>query len=317
MWPFPSNGICVLDWSKWKPMLIMSVAPDARRIRARFGEHPERLLLRLPRRTDRLLVHLDISQNSPFIPEPTALEEICELWGIQLLNCGLRDIRKRTVQAACITHRLPSLAAPPDGPADELLIVKSNLNAGGVPELMLPAAQKARFNLGTQPRRMKSPKDYFIAPRASLAPEIWNDPELVIERFVTNPEGRFFRAYILKSSVVVSEGYSPEPIKRMRPDVQRRNHWLWRYGTSIVPYHGSNTTLPRALLRTLGVFVPGFRVDYGAIDIIESEAHEFHIIDVNKTPYWGSASQPGLLEHLRLGLIGATPPKEAGGTQAA
>jgi hypothetical protein len=56
------------------------------------------------------------------------------------------------------------------------------------------------------------------------------------------------------------------------------------------------------LLSTAGIFMHRFKLDYGALDIVESEAAEFHVVDVNKTPYWGSERQPGLIEHLRLGL---------------
>jgi hypothetical protein len=66
MWNFFSSGMCVYDWSAWKGMLITNICADTRRIRARFDERPESLLRRLPKRADRLLIHLDISEDSPF-----------------------------------------------------------------------------------------------------------------------------------------------------------------------------------------------------------------------------------------------------------
>jgi hypothetical protein len=318
MWPFSaSSGICVYDWSLWKPMLIKNIAPDARGIRAKFQERPERLLRRLPRGTDCVVVHLDISDNGPFIANPREWARVLTGRGIKVLNLDVQDIRKRTVQAACVAYGLPSLIATPDGPGDELLIVKTNLNSGGVPEQTLTARQRARFDLPREPGRINSPKEYFVSPRANVAPEIWKDPELVVERYLTNAAGRFFRIYILHSAVVISEGYSQDKLKRMGRDVRRKNHWLWREGERIAPHSGSGAELPVGLLRTLGIFAARFHVDYAAIDIIESATGTFHIIDVNKTPYWGSEHQPGLLEHMRLGLRGVHTREGLSGPQTA
>jgi hypothetical protein len=301
MWNLFSSGICVYDWSLWKPMLITNVCADARRIGAKFDERPERLLRRLPRRADRVLVHLDISDDSPFIASAAGFSSALVAHGIEVLNCNVRDIRKRTVQSACMAYGLPSLIPTPTGPADELLIVKTDLNSGGVREQMLPGRVKKRFNLPPQAGVIKSPKGYFVSRRSQIAPELWKDQELVIEKYLTNPDGRFFRIYVMKSAIVISAGYSQDRLKRMGGDVRRQNHWFWRDRDSIAPFD-ADPKLPSALLRTLGVFIDRFDVDYAAIDVIESESGEFYIVDVNKTPYWGSEFQAGLLEHLRRGL---------------
>jgi glutathione synthase/RimK-type ligase-like ATP-grasp enzyme len=61
-------------------------------------------------------------------------------------------------------------------------------------------------------------------------------------------------------------------------------------------------TLPSRLLETAGVFLHRFKLDYGAIDIVESHDGEFYVVDVNMTPFWGDERQAGLTEHLRLGF---------------
>ncbi len=300
MWGF--SDICVYDWSAWQGTLITGVAPKARRIRAKFGESAKRLARRLPRRTRLLIVHLDISDNAPFIVDALEFGRALLQGGITALNCLPLDIRKRTVQACCKAYGLPSVSPPVDGHDDELMIVKTDLNSGGTREHHLSSAQKVRFNLPSSTGRVKGPSGYFVKRRADLEAEVWTDPDLVVERYIANAQGRFYRVYVAGNAVVISEAYDHIQVKRMGGDIRRHNHRLWRQVDSLHAFAGKESRLPPDLLHTAGVFMHRFRLDYGALDVVESESGEFHVIDVNKTPFWGSENQPGLLEHLRLGF---------------
>lgn len=300
-----SSHFCVYDWSGWKGSLIVNISPRARRIRAKFGESPEHLAKRLPRRTRLLLVHLDISDHAPFITCQAEWGCVLSQRGVAVLNCVCADIRKRTIQACCKAYGLPSVNAAADGRDDELLIVKTDLNSGGQREQLLSRDQKARFNLPANLGRLMGPSGYFVKRRDEVGVDIWNDPDLVVERYMTNSLGRFFRVYVAANAVVISEAYDAVQVKRMGEGVSRQsrqNHCLWRQGGLLHAYSGSESKLPPELLRTAAVFAHRFPLDYGAVDVVESETGEFYIVDVNKTPYWGEEYQPGLLEHLRLGF---------------
>jgi hypothetical protein len=300
-----SSDFCVYDWSGWKGSLIVNISPRARRIRAKFGESPEHLAKRLPRRTRLLLVHLDISNHAPFITCQAEWGRILSQRGVAVLNCVCGDIRKRTIQDCCKAYGLPSVSAAADGRDDELLIVKTDLNSGGQREQLLSCDLKARFNLPANLGRLKGPSGYFVKRRDEVGVEFWNDPDLVVERYMTNSLGRFFRVYVAADAVVISEAYDAVQVKRMGDGVRqqnRQNHFLWRQGEFLHAYSGSESKLPPELLRTAAVFAHRFPLDYGAVDVVESETGEFYIVDVNKTPYWGEEHQPGLLEHLRLGF---------------
>jgi hypothetical protein len=311
MWPFSASGMCVYDWSAWKGMLISNIDKRAQRIRARFEESPQRLLRRLPRGINRLVFHLDISDEAPFSTNRSELIRLLTERGIEIWNGHIPDICKRTIVSACESYDLPSLRPGATGPMDELLIVKTDLNCGGVREQLLPATLKERHGLPLMPGQMMNRDGYFVRPRGELTSEIWNNPELVVERYLTNSAGRFFRVYVVKNAVVVSQGYTDSQFKRMNGDVRRQNFWLWRESETIVPFRGSGSELSPALLRSLGVFIARFRVDFAAIDVVEGNQDDFYIVDVNKTAYWGNECQPGLLEHLRSGwcerLSGETP----------
>jgi hypothetical protein len=302
MFNWHSSDICVYDWSGYKGSLLDSVAPRARRIRATFGQSPERVARRLPRSTRLMIVHLDISDNAPFISNAQDFGRVLAERGVEVLNHLLPNIRKRTVQACCQSYGLPSVAAAENGDQDELLIVKTDLNSGGTREQQLSAGQKAEFNLPAGIGRLNGPSGYFVKRRGDLGADIWRDPDLVVERYMTNPQGRFYRVYVAGNAVVISEAYDEKPVKRMGGDIRRHNHQLWRQNERLYWSSYGASALSPALLRTAGVFAHRFQLDYGAIDVVESHIGEFHIVDVNKTPYWGDETQPGLLEHLRQGF---------------
>jgi hypothetical protein len=300
MWGTPAP--CVYDWSKWNGTLIKNIVPRATRIRAKFEENPRELAARLASDERMLLVHLDISDNTPFIADPVEFVGTLAERGVRVLNGQVRDIRKRTVQACCANFGLPTVSPASTGDADELLIVKTDLNSAGSREQRLTAEQRARFKLPARGSRLKGREGYFVARRGEMSSEIWNDHDLVIERFMHNPAGRLFRVYAMLNSVVISEGYVKAQIKRIGDSDPRINHWLWRAGEVIQPCCGSDSKLPGALLRTMGIFINRFHLDFGAIDVVESAEGDFYIVDVNKTPFWDDEVQPGLLEHLRLGF---------------
>lgn len=293
---------CVYDWSCWKGTLIANVVADARRIRARIAESPQALANRLPRRVDRFIVHLDISENTPFVADPAELVRVLTARGVEVLNAFGHDIRKRTIQACCHSYGLPSLAAAMAGDGDERLIVKTDLNSGGSREQLLSPQQRERFKLPARPSLLKGPSGYFVARRSEIGAEVWADPDLVVERYVANPLGRFFRLYVAGNAVVLSEAYDQVLVKRMGGQERRYNYRLWREGPTLRQLDADGQKLPAGLLRTAGVFADRFRLDFGAIDIVESDADEYFVVDVNKTPYWGTERQPGLLEHLTPGL---------------
>ncbi|HEX4053603.1 MAG TPA: hypothetical protein VHX86_05000 [Tepidisphaeraceae bacterium] len=300
-----SAAFCVYDWSLWRDMLVTSILPRARRIAADFEQSPRQLLAKLPRRAKTLLIHLDISDNAPFIADAAEFISILTQREIRVLNCRCRDIRKTTVQSHCIRLGLPSVTAAATGLDDELLIVKSDLNSGGEREQKLSDAQKARFNLPAAGGRITGPADYRVTRRADLPRDTWNDPHLVVEQYIKNTLGRFFRVYVALNAIVISEAYDDALVKRMAGPIRRCNHRLWRHGELLHPQSANDSKLPPRLLHTAGVFVDSFHVDYGAIDIVESAAGDFYVVDVNKTPYWGDEKQAGLIEHLRLGFFTA------------
>jgi hypothetical protein len=248
-----------------------------------------------------VLLHLDITQDAPFIESTDTFEAFFSHQGIRLLNVRTRDIRKRTVVAFCAANGLGTLGASHGGPDDELLIVKTDLNSAGQREQVLTAEQRQRYHLPLSPGRITKPSGYFVTRRAELEAEVWNDPELVVQRYVQNSQHRFFRVYTAGHAVVISQGHLDKNIRRMEEGIRRYNYRMWREGEKLL---GDESPVPNELLRMVGIVLNRFPLDFGAVDFVEDGAGTFFLVDVNKTPFWGAERQPGLLEHLRAGLGG-------------
>ncbi len=104
-----------------------------------------------------------------------------------VVNSKVEDISKRGISR--------NLVRPEDdfqGP----VIVKTNLNAGGQREALL-AHRQLPLLLRRGPFRRavprKSKRDYLVYSSPKEVPhEVWEDPALVVERFLPEPRGDFF-----------------------------------------------------------------------------------------------------------------------------
>ena len=297
------RGLCVYDWSKWRGFMVPTMFPAAHRLEARWAEAPTRIVDRVPADANTLLLHLDISINTGFLPQLAELREKLAARGVELINAGVVDIRKRSLQAKCRAMGLPSVSASRDGLGDEALIVKTDLNAGGYREKRLSRSQRRESQLPEGRGLMRRRRDYFVARRDQISDRVWADPSVVVERYIVNRRQRFFRAYVAGAAAVISEAICDEPIKRMEEPRDRRNYYMTRSGSrwTAAP---NESALPEArLIEVAATFMTGYAVDFGAADIVQNDEGECFVVDLTTTPFWGDEVQPGMLEHLRsIGL---------------
>lgn len=150
-----------------------------------------------PRRfvpADIVIVHVDVS----VVPEPYL--ELAERYP-RALNGGVRDIRK---------SRTSSLLLQRDDDWDGPVIVKSDLNFGGVPEQVMGLAPHAGGN------RVSTPSDYRVHDRLQDVPAaVWHDERLVVERFLPEREGADFVVRTLAffgSEATCNKNVGPDPV---------------------------------------------------------------------------------------------------------
>ena len=184
------------------------------------------------------------------------------------VNLALRDIRKRNV-----SDNLVGPADDYDGP----VIVKTDLNHGGTPEVLVGAKsepppmsrmERIKRRIGLKdPMRMRGPADYLIYERKSKVPgHVFDNQALVVERFLPEQHGDeyYHRRYLFLG------------------DAERNDVWATTMAINASDREGDRTwTEPvpaelRARRRSFGA-------DYGKIDYVIRDG-QIEIFDINRTP---------------------------------
>jgi hypothetical protein len=186
-----------------------------------------------------------------------------------VVNRAVVDIRKRT-----FSQQLVVRGDGYDGP----VIVKTDRNSGGVPEAL---NEEASMLLGNQagPRVRFMKERYPIFDAAHLVPgSVWNDPELVVEKFTPEkePRGYCLRVWVFFGSRWrCSKVIGAHPVVKAADAIERvpvpvpDELWAWR--------------------ERLGF-------DYGKFDFVLHEGRPV-LLDVNRTP----TSPPKLSDAMRAG----------------
>ncbi len=294
-------------WSVHDAYLMSVLAPGMRVIDVKPAESARSALERIldaasPPRL--VIVHIDASMPAQFVRPLDELNQCLLDRGIEVWNCSVGDIRKTAVQAHNEGLGLPSTRASRDGPLEELLIVKTNLNSRGCPEWSL--SPETRQALGWPPPK-ESPlhwtSEYLVMPRGRIPANWWLDDQAAIERYVDNRYGLFYRTYFCGEAVVLCEGTANTTVRRMR-DADNRYDFLLSRDLAIDEAAVSSLETPAAdVFCAAVVYAETLGLDYGSIDFVVDDGGVPYVIDVNLTPYWGSSPGDGdMLRHLRQGF---------------
>jgi len=260
---YDASGI---DYAEY---LLPRLLPNASRLVARADDNVARIVAALETRLG-FAFHIDRSDAGAFPRERGALCAALRARGVRILNAALHDVTKRRLHALVRRAGLPSAAAEREGDPDERLIVKTNLNYGGLPE----ARARGSAEPGEMPR-------YQVLRRYRIPDELWDDPALVIERFVSNANGRMYRAFVAFDRLVTLATTSPYEIKRVPNDARLALE---------------DRAVPGALQTTVRTFVRSAGVDFASIDLVYADGGPFMVVDLNPTPFWGEVELERLAE---------------------
>jgi hypothetical protein len=205
----------------WQGFLAESLFPAATRLRARFDDSIETVLADIPSQATHFLFHINVTVTAGFPARRAELLAALAARGIRTINDRVTDITKPLMQQVCASLALPVALAERTMPADTPVIVKTSLNHGGKTERYLPPAELARLNMRLAPPAL-GPENYPIMRAGDVPVASWDDPALCIERFISNDEGRYHRAYLWQDRLVLWEGINPAPIKKTFADVSSR-----------------------------------------------------------------------------------------------
>jgi len=227
--------------------------------------------------------HMDLTVTPP---QCAAVFSKCA----KVINRGVADISKRRVSRNRVTS-----ASAYGGP----VIVKTNHNAGGAPEVseafhtgglrgrMLKLAKRLPWTISG----LVGPQGYHIYDHPRLVPWIvWHNPRLIVEKFLPEKEGDLYclRQYVfLGPCEFNTRALAPDPLVKAKNVVKRE---------------------------TLDHTPPGVRefrnefgFDYGKFDYVMRDGKPV-VFDVNRTPSYNPASKAGSASSLIMKLVPGIEP---------
>ena len=287
--------IYVYEWDAWDNYLFTLLFKSAIRIKAGIAQKNKYILNQVTRHNGYFLFHINLSETSRFFENKETLCERLKSRNIKYLNKDIVDISKKFVQDTCFLLGLNCTRAFPDGDPDELLIIKSNDNYGGIKENKLTADQKIK--LGITITSSDQNVEYTVTERRNIEQNIWDDRSLVIERYISNTENLHYRVYKVNKRVVISEVNDDNLIKKMPDGIKRTNFCFDALADDL---HGTERADMNELYFIINKFCSHVNLDFGAIDVVRDDNNQFYIIDINTTPFWGIKShhEAGLFKFL-------------------
>jgi hypothetical protein len=300
--------VAVLEWLAWEGFLLAHVlGDDAERIKVDpFCELPSRQFDRICASFPTVCFQINLSLRNRL---PLRIRDLTNRFverGVFVVNGFVQDIRKSTLQTHLETIGLNSVKVTPSGPSHEVLIVKTDLNFGGEPERMARPESIAVGGL----EHLVSPEirgayQYKTVLRDMLPAEIWNDPSIMIEKYVSNSEDSFYRVYFSGERVIIVKAFAPGVIKKLSTDPRDTN-----YVTDLEHLKAGTDELEisETLKRDLVTFLEQSAIEFGCLDIMHDGNDNHYIVDLNLTPYAGTKPiDPFLTNFLREGF--GTPPQ--------
>lgn len=265
-----------------------------------FRPFPEEDFERVCDAASTVCFHINLSVRAPLAMGTRALSERFQERGLHVVNGRVQDIRKSSLHRHLEAIGLLSPGASQDGPPDEVLFLKTDLNHGGSLERWLPP--ETIEACGYQPliSADMGPYQYRALHRAELTDEAWQDPALAVEKFIHNYEHSFYRAYFSGKNVIIVKAHAPQTIKKIAGDPRDICYLsdlpTLRAGTDDLP-------ISERLKRDVLTFVEASPVEYGCVDILHDGRDNHYVVDLNLTPYAGSApGNESLNDILRAGM---------------
>jgi hypothetical protein len=301
-----ATAVGVLEWRAWDGFLLSHVLGD-RGVRIQtdpFSKFPSVQFDRICDSFPAVCFQINLSVRRLLPLRTRKLSDRFRERGVHVVNGIVQDIRKSSLHAHLETVGLPSLKAAPSGADDEILFVKTDLNYGGELERWLPAENIATCGFEHLISREVGAYRYRTVERRMLQKDVWSDPAIVVERYVTNPEDSFYRVYFSGKQVIIVKAFAPRIIKKLSGDPRDTN-----YVTDLehIKAGTDHPELNANLKRTVATFVEKTAVEFGSIDIVHDGQDNHYIIDLNLTPYAGTRTHdPFLTNFLRMGIMDPT-----------
>ncbi|MEQ8354641.1 MAG: hypothetical protein RH942_03815 [Kiloniellaceae bacterium] len=286
------------------PYLATRVFPGAQQLRLAVGQDSKKVVAELPPETQWFVWHAMPTYKSSMPRHRDALIQTLQDRSIVSINARVTDISKRHLQTVLAGLGLPTTEAADEGPPEEKLFLKSNLNYGGRAERLLAQEVRDYFGIATPHKLTPEFSTYRVAERQHVQPIAYNLADVFVERFIANKDDQFYRAFVLFDAVVLSRIVADGVIKKALDAKQREDCFL-TFSEESTGFPSAPDDLTRRIMVDVASFCKAFGLEMGAVDVLTDDKNVPYIIDANSTAWGGeNCDRPGFLDHLRSGLQG-------------
>lgn len=281
---YDPDGVATLvyDHSSWSGYLLQRLLPRAARVPAQRGDGSGEILATVTADIGVFIFHIDLTRADGLPSDRGELTAHLGRLGVKVINHEVVDISKRALQRACADLGLPTTISEKSGPPDGLVIVKTDRNYGGVPEVLSRERDSGRE--AGPGEGAPEPAEYVVARRRDIGEEVWTRSDLIVENYVSNKYRQIFRAIRLDGSTAFMAHRIERQVDRVPAD------------SSLVVEAG---LVPEVVKKTVEDLAGHHGIDFGAFDVIVDDAGRAYVIDFNSTPYWGAGELGALRELVR------------------
>jgi hypothetical protein len=311
----------VCDWKGWGKHLVSLLLPDAVMLPVAPLHDPDALLEQVVAcgaAPAVVLMHVDNTFPGRIIPGIGEFALKAARAGIPVWNHRVRDISKHAVQAHNVRNGLGSTTAGRTGSSSERLIVKTSLNHHGVIEARMSADERRILGWAPYARTaIQAWPDYPVMPRAEIPEAWWTDPQLQIERVVSNTDNALYRMYFAGENCVLRVGTSNAPVLRLAESSQYCTYLLLR---ELAEDPITAMLLGERASAVFGCatrFARSYGVDYATIDLVADDDNNAFVVDLNPCPFWGADDGDDdadfVVGHLAAGFSGSAKSSNVSG----
>ena len=182
-------------------------------------------------------------------------------------------------------------------------MIKTDLNCHGEAEAVLTPGQQLRLGYPPPSQLLGSilaeVQKYPVLRRRDIPLAWWSEPQIIIERYISNPDDRFYRVHILRDRLGIIDVIVPGAVKKLSAGLKATHSYFTHdqldSGHIPAPFD--------AICRQIRILQKRLGMDFAALDLVLDQTGTLFIVDVNTTP-WAGSLRPDhpLLVHLRKAL---------------
>jgi hypothetical protein len=266
---FNSQVAIVTDPETIKGYLLAELLPDA--VLLPLDQAP------IANKFKMIIFHTDLTVSSNHPTWRSSFSWKSASTGAVVWNACATNISKRRIHRAVSALGMPSLQVSGELVLDTHVIVKSNQNCGGIAESRLAGT----VSKPTRVHQVAGTKNYIVCELREVDRDLKQHVQVVIERYVENAQGIFFRVYRAGVRFVVCQAESKNQIKQMGFGNPRISAFF-----PTLDYKPDCEIEFLEAARQASLISSELGLQFGTVDLVMDDTNVLYVCDVNSTPFW-------------------------------